>query len=131
MSNFTSLNGSNYFRLRIIYSVLLYKPIQITSIREDLMNPGITNYETEFLQLVCKITNGSKVKIDSTGTILNFSPGIITNNYGEEFEFNCGNERNITYFLEGIMPIALYGKEPLKCILNGITNDNNDFSVFI
>jgi RNA 3'-terminal phosphate cyclase-like protein len=129
MSKYTDLNGSNYFRLKIIYSTLLSKPIEIKCIRQDSMSPGIRDYEANFLKLVCQITNGSKVEISKSGDILKFTPGVITNNYGESFDFNCGNERNITYFLEGIFPIALYGKEPLKCGLTGITNDMLDISV--
>ena len=131
MSKFLDLNGSNYFRLRIIYSTLYSKPIEIKSLRDNSMNPGLYDYEVNFLKLVCQITNGSKVDISKSGDILRFIPGVITNNYGELFEFDCGNERNITYFLEGLLPITLFGKEPLKCKLFGITNDSQDISVFI
>jgi len=95
------------------------------------MNPGMRDYEANFLKLVCQVTNGSKVEISKSGDILKFIPGVITNNYGEMFEFNCGNERNITYFLEGLLPISLFGKEPLKCSMTGITNNTQDISVLI
>jgi len=129
MSKYIDLNGSNYFRLKIMYSTLFSKPIEIKSIRVNSMNPGLRDYEANFLKLVCQITNGSKVEISKSGDILRFFPGVITNNYGEMFEFDCGNERNITYFLEGILPISLFGKEPMKCTLIGITNDTQDISV--
>jgi RNA 3'-terminal phosphate cyclase-like protein len=123
------LNGSNYFRVKIAYSLLLNKPIEIRGIRENSINPGLTEYEISFLKLIEKITNGTKIEISKTGTIMKFSPGVITNNYGDDFEFECHNSRSLTYYLEGIVPIAMYGKESLNCTLYGVTNDNTDISV--
>lgn len=129
MSIFTKLESSNYFRMKIAYSLLMNKPIEISNIRHNEVNPGLTEYEISFLKLVQKITNGSKVEISKTGTIVKFTPGVITNNYGEEFEFVCHESRCLTYYLEGVVPIALYGKESLVCSLVGVTNDHNDISV--
>jgi RNA 3'-terminal phosphate cyclase-like protein len=129
MSDLLKLNGSNYFRIKIAYSVLLNRPIEISGIRENDVNPGLTEYEINFLKLVEKITNGTNVEVSKTGTQVRFYPGVITNNYGDEFEFECDNSRSITYYLEGILPIAMYGKESLNCILYGVTNDNDDISV--
>ena len=81
------LNGSNYFRVKIAYSLLLNKPIEIRGIRENSINPGLTEYEISFLKLIEKITNGTKIEISKTGTMMKFSPGVITNNYGDDFEF--------------------------------------------
>ena len=60
---------------------------------------------------------------------MRFTPGVITNNYGEEFEFDCDRSRGITYYLEGILPISLFGKESLNCKMHGITNNEEDVSV--
>jgi RNA 3'-terminal phosphate cyclase-like protein len=123
------LNGSNYFRIKIAYSILLNKPIEIHLIRHEDINPGLTDYEISFLKLVERITNGTKIDISKTGTILKFFPGTITNNYGDNFEFQCDNGRSVSYYLEGILPIAMFGKETLECTLTGVTNSNNDISV--
>lgn len=129
MSNFKKIEGSNYFRHKIAYSLLLNKPIEIFNIRAEDINPGLFECEISFLKLIEKITNGTKVEISKTGTIVRFLPGIITNNYGEEFEFECHNSRCLTYYFEGILPISLFGKESLNCKLMGITNNSTDISV--
>ncbi len=129
MSDFEKIKGSNYFRNKIAYSLLLNKPIEIYDIRSNDINPGLSESEISFLKLIEKITNGSIVEISKTGTILRFTPGVITNNYGEDFEFDCHNSRCLTYYLEGVLPISLFGKESLNFTLNGITNNDTDMSV--
>jgi len=129
MSDFEKIKGGNYFRYKIAYSILLNKPIEICDIRSRDINPGLSESEISFLKLIEKITNGSQVEISKTGTILRFTPGVITNNYGEDFEFDCHNSRGLTYYLEGILPISLFGKESLNCTLTGITNNSIDMSV--
>ena len=111
--------GIGNFRLRIIYSVLLNKPIEIHKIRENQVNPGLNNAEVSFLKLVDSITNGSKLEISKSGISFKFFPGVITNNYGNEFEFECDNQRNISF----------YGKDPLVINLIGVTNNEIDISV--
>ena len=128
MNDLINLKGSDFFRVKIAYSLLLNKPIIISNMRENSINPGLSDYEISFLRLVEKITNGTKVEISRTGTIIKFFPGIITNNYSEEVEFECNNSKNVTYYLEGITPIAMFGKESLKLSLIGVTNNQNDIS---
>jgi RNA 3'-terminal phosphate cyclase-like protein len=129
MNEFVHLTGSNYFRIKIAYSLLFQRPVQISEMRSNSINPGLAEYEISFLKLIEKITNGTKIEISKTGTILKFHPGVITNNYGDEFEFSCDNSRCLTYYLEGLIPIAMFGKESLKLILNGVTNDSKDISI--
>ena len=127
--SFQEFKGSNLFRLKIAYSFLLNRPIRISDIRPDSTNPGMTPYEISFLKLVSEISNGTKIHINQTGTMLTLIPGTITNKYGTEFTFDCDKSRCITYYAEGILPISLYGKESLHIILNGITNNSIDNSV--
>jgi len=58
-----------------------------------------------------------------------FYPGVITNNDEAEFEFDCGVGRSLTYFLEPLLVLGLFGKSSLMCALTGITNDALDVSV--
>lgn len=37
--------------------------------------------------------------------------------------YNCGVERSISYYLEILLILSLFGKAPLNIELNGITND--------
>lgn len=126
---YEEFKGSNLFRLKVAYAFLLNRPIRISDIRGDSTNPGMTDYEICFLQLVSKISNGTQIQINHTGTGFTLIPGTITNNYGDELTFECHNSRCITYYAEGLIPICLYGKESLHIKLLGITNNLIDNSV--
>ena len=126
---YEELQWSNLFRLKIAYSFLLNRPIKISNIRADSTNPGMTQYEVNFLHLVSEISNGTIIKINQTGTGFTLIPGTITNNYGDELIFECDKSRCITYYAEGLIPICLYGKESLHIKLKGITNNLIDNSV--
>lgn len=78
------------------------------------------------MKLIEKITNGSQISINETGTRVNFTPGFIT---GGKISFDCGNSRSIGYYLEGIIPLLIFGKNASQVTFIGITNDNTDLSV--
>ena len=82
----TQLIGSFASGITILTS-LSGKPVKISEIRTDELNPGITEYEMRLFKLIEIITNGSLIDINVTGTQVRFTPGIITNNNGEEFVF--------------------------------------------
>ena len=67
-NKYLELHGSNYFRLKIAYSLLLNRAIKISDIRSDSINPGLTSYEINFLHLISSITNGKIIYINNTGT---------------------------------------------------------------
>jgi RNA 3'-terminal phosphate cyclase-like protein len=79
--------------------------------------------------LISQITNGSEIDISKTGTELKYTPGIVTNNKGMQMTFECPTSRSIVYFLEAILPLALFGKSSLNIKLKGVTNDELDVSV--
>ena len=81
------------------------------------------------LKLLEKVTNGSVVNINKTGTRLIFRPGMIDCNEGLPIEHACHLERNITYYLEVVVPIAIFGKTFLNLTLTGNTDDNIDQSI--
>ena len=128
-NKYLELYGSNYFRLKIAYSILLNRAIKISDIRSDSINPGLTSYEINFLKLISSITNGTIIHINSTGTNLTLIPGTITNNYGDNFTFETDRSRGLTYYCEGLIPISFFGKESLHITLTGITNNDIDSSV--
>lgn len=83
----------------------------------------------KFLRLVERISSGAKFTISKNGTAIKYYPGIITNNEGVEFEYDCGEERAISYFLEPLIVLALFGKSKLIVKLKGVTNNEIDMSV--
>ena len=121
------LEGCQSFRQRIVLSVLSGRPLLIAKVRErGYENPGLRGFEAGFLRLVDKVTNGSTIEINETGTVLRFLPGMVM---GGKHKHDCGTERSIGYFLEGIVPLIVFGKQPTTLDLTGITNDCTDMSV--
>jgi RNA 3'-terminal phosphate cyclase-like protein len=136
-------DGAVQFRQRICMSLLSHRPLLIRNIRaEEIQAPGLRQYEASFLRLMDRMTNGSRIEINNTGTQLRFHPGVLT---GGEIEHECpvmdkqaleesNNDtsddvdagltlsRSIGWFLEGIIPLAPFGKDPLSITLTGITD---------
>ena len=67
--------GSNFFRLRLVLSVLSGRAMTISKIRDRDEDPGLKEFEASLVRLVDKITNGSRVEINETGTRITFVPG--------------------------------------------------------
>lgn len=129
-------DGSVQFRQRLIVSILSHRPLLLRNIRaNDLDAPGLRDYEASFLRLLDRMTNGSTIEINATGTQLRFKPGVLL---GGTIEHDCPigiieeNEdkpylsspryRGIGWFLEGLLPLAPFGKEPLHLTMNGVTD---------
>jgi len=123
---FKEYNGCNFLRQRLVLSILTSKPVKISKIRHKDDNPGLRDFESSLLRLLDKLTNGSKIEVSETGTRLTFMPGILT---GGRVEHDCGTERSIGYFLEVLVALGPFSKNPLNVTLVGITNSQNDPSV--
>ena len=74
-----------------------------------------------------KVTNGCRIEINESGTIVRFKPGTITG--GRALTHDCGTSRSIGYFLEDLLYLAPFAKKPVQITLTGITNDDLDLSV--
>lgn len=118
--------GSAQFRARIAASILSGKTLIIKNIRGDDQEPGVVDYEASFLRLIDKLSDGSSIEINETGTLLKFKPGIVL---GGEVSHECVCSRSIGWYLEGILPILVFAKRPTKLILSGVTNNQLDLSV--
>jgi len=118
--------GAAHFRQRIVCSTLCGKSIKIDNIRVADESPGLRDFEANFLRLIEKITNGCEIIINETGTRVMYKPGFIV---GGNISHDCGTSRSIGYFLEGILGIVPFGKQPLSINFTGITNDSIDPSV--
>lgn len=120
-------DGATQFRQRLITSILSHRPLLLRNIRsDDLDAPGLREHEASFLRLLDRMTNGTKIEINATGTQLRFKPGVLL---GGDIEHDCpvgGFGRSVGWFLEGIFPLAAFGKEPLQLTLNGVTDGTSD-----
>ncbi|VDM81861.1 unnamed protein product [Strongylus vulgaris] len=120
--------GCNFFRQRLTYSVLSGRPVTIQNIRKDDDAPGIKDFEAKLLSLLERITNGTRVEINTTGTEVRFRPGIIT---GGVLTMDCGSDRCLSYFLEPMIIISPFCKNAMTLKLKGmcVTNAPNEISV--
>lgn len=118
--------GCTNFRQRLVLATLSNRSIVITSIRARDHSPGLKDFEANFLRLLDKLVNGCVIEINETGTSLRYTPGFIV---GGKLEHDCGTGRSIGWFLEGILPLAPFGKKPLSLALKGVTNDDVDFTI--
>ena len=96
-SGFLKLQGCTHFRQRLVCATLSCKPIIIEEIRSESEEPGLTEFEANFLRLLDKLTNGSQIEINETGTKLKYVPGFIV---GGTFEHDCGTKRYVFLRLE-------------------------------
>ncbi|VEL15970.1 unnamed protein product [Protopolystoma xenopodis] len=114
--------------MRIALSLLSSHPVRIINIRSKSTNPGVDDAELSLFKLLDEITNGTIVKINDTGTIVSFFPG---NLIGGEFTFSCCTSRGLGYYLEVLLLLALFCKNPTEARLFGVTNNSIDPSVDI
>jgi RNA 3'-terminal phosphate cyclase-like protein len=103
--------------------VLSGRPVRFRNVRAAADEPGLRDHEVSFLRLIDKISNGSTIEIDHTGTDVFFRPGVLT---GGRLTHDCPPSRAIGYFLEAMTWLAPFCKKPLVLILTGITNDSVD-----
>lgn len=73
-----------------------------------------------------QVTNGSRTVLSKKGDHLKYYPGIIINNDNRILKFDCGQSRALSYFVEYLVLVALFGKTDLRIQLIGITNDDID-----
>ncbi|XP_065107164.1 RNA 3'-terminal phosphate cyclase-like protein [Paramisgurnus dabryanus] len=118
--------GCSCFRQRLVLSTLSGKRVKIKNIRSKDDNPGMRDFEASFIRLLDKVTNGTRIEINQTGTMLFYQPGLL---YGGSVEHECNPQRSVGYYLEGLLMLAPFMKSPLKAVLKGITNDPTDPSV--
>ncbi|ELU18728.1 hypothetical protein CAPTEDRAFT_218453 [Capitella teleta] len=117
--NTLSYDGCNFFRQRLIMAILSGKSVKIKKIRSKDNDPGLKDFEASFLRLIEKITNGSRVEINVTGTAVLFQPGMLS---GGIVEHDCNPLRGIGYYMEALLFLAPFSRSPLKAVLRGFAS---------
>lgn len=84
--------GSNFLKQRLILSILSGKAVQILDIRKNDDDPGLRGYEVSLIRLFDKISNGSMIEINKSGTAVYFKPGLL---HGGIITHDCNTERGI------------------------------------
>ncbi|CAG9786951.1 unnamed protein product [Diatraea saccharalis] len=118
--------GSNFFRQRLLLSTLSGRAIKIKEIRSSHEDLGLREYEVNLIRLLDKVTNGTVVELGETGTSLYYQPGILI---GGQVTHSCCPQRGIGYYLEVLLALGPFCKEPLNAVLQGVTHNDLDVSV--
>lgn len=84
--------GSNFLKQRLILSTLSGKPVRIVDIRIDEAEPGLKGYEISLIRLFDKLTNGTNIDINESGSSISYRPGLLN---GGLIQHNCNEERGI------------------------------------
>lgn len=90
--NLLKFHGSNFLKQRLILSILSGKCVQIVDIRSDDDEPGLRGYEVSLIRLFDKISNGSEIDINKSGTAVYFKPGLL---HGGIITHDCNVDRGI------------------------------------
>lgn len=122
-STLLEYEGSNNLRLRLVLATLSGKSLRVTSIRTKDTSPGLRDFEANLIRLFDKVTNGSKIQVSETGTTLTYSPGLLI---GGKVDHQCSLERGIGYYLEPLILLAPFCKNPLNVTFHGVTNNETD-----
>ncbi|KAK4872494.1 hypothetical protein RN001_014523 [Aquatica leii] len=125
-NNLLVYKGSNYLRQRLVLSVLSGKSVKIDDIRSFDDNPGVQEFEVNLIRLLDKVTNGTIIELNETGTSLFFQPGLL---HGGSLQHDCCLDRGIGYYLEVLVMLGLFCKVQLNVTLRGVTNNCIDPSV--
>lgn len=125
-SNILTFKGSNYLKQRLLLSTLSGKPVRIEEIRSLDNETGLREYEINLVRLFDKITNGTKIEVNDTGTALFYQPGLL---YGGTIQHDCCLARGIGYYLDILLAIGPFCKVPLNVIMRGVTNSPDSPSV--
>lgn len=119
--------GGSFLRQRLALSTITGQPIVIKDIRvDDTLNPGLNDSETSMLHLLDSVTDGSKIKINDTGTTLNYTPGIIIGGGSSEkpLVHECHPGRSLSYYMEFLLMFIPLGRDPLYIKLTGTTDNS-------
>lgn len=77
-------------------------------------------YEVNLLRLLDKMTNGTYLEVNETGTSFSFSPGSLI---GGQLVHECCKLRGLGYYLEVVFALAPFCKKQLHITLRGVTNN--------
>uniref|UniRef100_A0A1B0CQ18 Rna 3'-terminal phosphate cyclase n=1 Tax=Lutzomyia longipalpis TaxID=7200 RepID=A0A1B0CQ18_LUTLO len=118
--------GSNFLKQRLLLATLSGKPVKIINIRSFEHPPGLREYEVSLIRLLDKITNGTRIELNETGTGVVYEPGLL---FGGTLMHDCSLQRGIGYYLDVLLALGPFCKSPLNVTLRGVTNSKESPSV--
>ncbi|KAI8822962.1 RNA 3'-terminal phosphate cyclase domain-containing protein [Fimicolochytrium jonesii] len=116
--------GHQNFRQRVTLAVLSKTSVAITAIRSNDYNGdnfGISDAEVSFLKLVQLVCPGTSFDVlqGGTGVFLRPGPdGVV----GGRFEHVCPLDRSAGWFIEPLLVLGMFAREPLTVSFTGVTS---------
>lgn len=117
-----------FFRHRLLLSTLSSRAVRFQNIRSDTQTPGLSPPEISFIRLLDKLTSGTTIHINETGTSLFYKPGLLL---GGSLSHDCHPARPVAYYLQPLLLLAPFCKQPLSLTLRGSTHGPSDPSADI
>eukprot|EP00171_Calliarthron_tuberculosum_P013721 IDg13721t1 len=114
--------GASSLRHRLVLSLLSGLPIRVTSIRAETTTPGLCPAEVSFIRLLDKVSSGSGIHINDTGTVLVFRPGHLTGAPRGVLTHQCHASRTLSYYARPLLSLAPFFKTPVRVVLRGATH---------
>lgn len=115
--------GALYLRHRLVLATLAGRTVRFDAVRaDDSAAPGLSPAEISFVRLLDKLTHGSAVEINETGTTLRYRPGVLVGHAGARASHDCHPSRGAAYYLEPLLMLAPFCKRGLNLTLRGPTH---------
>lgn len=143
-SSWLTFFGHEWMRERVLLSVLSGRPLHVRKIRSRVSGeehglPGLQPYEASFLRLICKVTAGSELAIDATGTAFSLRPGVLRGVHSNAdaagrgsasasaasaspVTHSCHAGRGVAYFLEPLVLLSAFSRFRMHVLLKGVTD---------
>ncbi len=124
--------GATALRSRLVLSLLSGLPVRISGIRSDATHPGLCPAEISFIRLLDKLTAGSAIHINDSGTVLVFRPGHLAGppkGVSTLVSHACHPSRALSYYARPLLQLAPFFKTPLRVLLRGATHAPTDICV--
>ena len=111
--------GGQIIRTAIALAAITGKAVEITNIRANRPNPGLSAQHLHAVRAVERISGGSTEGLALRSTRLAFTPGMLK---GFEGEIDIGTAGSITLLLQCLVPAALFADRTTKVRITGGTD---------
>jgi RNA 3'-terminal phosphate cyclase (ATP) len=111
--------GGQIIRTAIALAAITGTEVEITNIRANRPNPGLSAQHLHAVQAVERISGGKTEGLQLRSTRLKFSPGPLK---GFEGEIDIGTAGSISLLLQCLIPVALFADRTTKVRITGGTD---------
>jgi RNA 3'-terminal phosphate cyclase (ATP) len=111
--------GGQIVRTAIALAAITGKEVEITNIRANRPNPGLSAQHLHAVKAVERLSGGHTKGLALCSTQLTFSPAVLN---GFDGEIDIGTAGSITLLLQCLIPVALFADRETKVRITGGTD---------